>query len=265
MPDDHPSNARIDRVGEKLKRGEPLTPQDESVLESVFVAHDLSLSAVVARLQGILDEGNHPLEPSSRVKTRTTLLEKLKRESVRLSQVQDIAGARLIVLGGHKEQDGLTEKIRTAFDVHSVVDRRINPSHGYRAVHVVVRLGDCLVEVQIRTLLHHLWTEVFERLSDEAGRGIRYGDVPDSLQVLVAALIGISYSIAHLYDDGDGLALDDGTLVTVASAPRGNFVAALIDLFDVLWANKQSMQDVRPLDAQDAHLRDLVEELRRYR
>jgi ppGpp synthetase/RelA/SpoT-type nucleotidyltranferase len=38
----------------------------------------------------------------------------------------------------------------------------------------------CYVEIQLRTGLQDLWAQVFERFSDIAGRGIRYGDVPDN-------------------------------------------------------------------------------------
>jgi hypothetical protein len=59
------------------------------------------------------------------------------------------------------------------------VDRRATPSHGYRAVHVVVRVDDCLCEIQVRTRGQHVWAEVVERLADHWGRQIRYGGDPD--------------------------------------------------------------------------------------
>jgi hypothetical protein len=36
------------------------------------------------------------------------------------------------------------------------------------------------IEVQIRTEWQHLWAEWFERLADQYGRGIRYGEPPIS-------------------------------------------------------------------------------------
>ena len=59
------------------------------------------------------------------------------------------------------------------------IDRRLEPSHGYRAVHVVVRCQGRWIEVQIRTRLQHMWAEVAERLADMWGRQIRYGMPPD--------------------------------------------------------------------------------------
>jgi ppGpp synthetase/RelA/SpoT-type nucleotidyltranferase len=50
--------------------------------------------------------------------------------------------------------------------------------HGYVAVHVVVFPQDAPIEIQIRTAWQHEWAEVFEKLADLVGRGIRYGQPP---------------------------------------------------------------------------------------
>lgn len=68
--------------------------------------------------------------------------------------MQDIAGCRLIV-ADIAEQDRVTESVTRLFQHSTVVDRRQHPSHGYRAVHVVVNEKGRLIEVQIRTSLQH--------------------------------------------------------------------------------------------------------------
>jgi ppGpp synthetase/RelA/SpoT-type nucleotidyltranferase len=35
-----------------------------------------------------------------------------------------------------------------------VIDRRINPSHGYRAVHIIAKVSGMPIEIQVRTSLH---------------------------------------------------------------------------------------------------------------
>lgn len=50
--------------------------------------------------------------------------------------------------------------------------------HGYVAVHVIVFPGDAPIEIQIRTAWQHEWAELFEKLADLVGRGIRYGEPP---------------------------------------------------------------------------------------
>lgn len=51
----------------------------------------------------------------------------------------------------------------------------ISPSHGYRAVHVIVDREPVTVEIQIRTALQHLWAELSERLADVVDSSIKYG------------------------------------------------------------------------------------------
>jgi hypothetical protein len=58
------------------------------------------------------------------------------------------------------------------------VDRRIEPSQGYRAVHVIVYPDGVPVEIQVRTRWQHEWADMFEKLADLIGRGIRYGQPP---------------------------------------------------------------------------------------
>jgi ppGpp synthetase/RelA/SpoT-type nucleotidyltranferase len=50
--------------------------------------------------------------------------------------------------------------------------------HGYRAVHVIAFPEGVPIEIQVRTLWQHEWAELFEKLADRVGRGIRYGEAP---------------------------------------------------------------------------------------
>lgn len=118
--------------------------------------------------------GTHP---TSRLKTVGTIIDKLVRERTRLGSMHDIAGVRIVEdvsLGG---QDELVERILAQFG-GEVIDRRTHPSHGYRAVHVVVEVEGCLVEIQVRTALQNLWAQIMETMGDRIGRGIRYGEMP---------------------------------------------------------------------------------------
>lgn len=115
------------------------------------------------------------LAPTGRsAKSTASIVEKLRRESIRLTQVQDIAGCRIIV-ADIAQQDRVVASLRSILPGGSIVDRRQNPSYGYRAVHVIVRLSGNLVEIQVRTTLQHLWAELSERLSDIVDPSIKYG------------------------------------------------------------------------------------------
>ncbi len=55
------------------------------------------------------------------------------------------------------------------------MDRRTNPSHGYRAVHIIVATHGVSVEIQVRTALQDLWAQLSERLADVVDSSIKYG------------------------------------------------------------------------------------------
>lgn len=63
-------------------------------------------------------------------KSTSSIAEKLRRESIRLSQVQDIFGCRVIVADVFT-QDQTIATLRDSFSETRVMDRRTNPSHGY--------------------------------------------------------------------------------------------------------------------------------------
>ncbi|MYT57305.1 hypothetical protein GTW29_11380 [Streptomyces sp. SID7834] len=122
-------------------------------------------------------------EPTGRVKNTGTILEKLHRHGGSwLKSIQDLAGMRVVLSGNRRKQDEAVRMIAELFAASGrepkLVDRRANPSHGYRAVHLVVYEQGIPVEIQVRTKWQHEWADLFEKLADRIGRGIRYGEPP---------------------------------------------------------------------------------------
>jgi ppGpp synthetase/RelA/SpoT-type nucleotidyltranferase len=126
------------------------------------------------------------LEATGRpAKSTGALIEKLHRETIRLTQVQDIAGCRVIVTDV-AEQERVVDSLRAVFSEASVADRRVNPSYGYRAVHVIVEIDGVQVEIQVRTSLQHLWAELSEKFSDVVDPSIKCGQGPAEVRELLA-------------------------------------------------------------------------------
>lgn len=169
------SKTQVDKLGERLKAGEP-SEDDLRMLDAYRRTFGKAYECVI----GVVRE-QLKLEPTGRpAKSTGAIREKLQRESIRLSQMQDIAGCRIIV-SDIAAQNSAVERIVAAFPgAATVVDRRENPSHGYRAVHVVVHHEGVLVEVQCRTELQHLWSQLSERLADTVDPMIKYGGGPES-------------------------------------------------------------------------------------
>lgn len=198
------SKNQIDKLGERLRHSTTISEEDLAGYQRIREEYAPALKQVQRALRDI------HLESTGRLKTVGTVVDKLRREGTRLSTIQDIAGARIVVDGGIAIQDGVVNTITNTFPAHRVHDRRQNPSHGYRAVHVIVVVEEKPVEVQVRTTLQDLWAQVFEGLADRWGRGIRYGepvphaneqidsDTPFTRQDLVELLQKSSRTIAAL-------------------------------------------------------------------
>jgi putative GTP pyrophosphokinase len=145
------------------------------------------------------------IQPTGRpAKSTGAIVEKLHRETIRLSQIQDIAGCRIVV-ADVPEQDRMVGVLRAGFSKAVVIDRRSSPSYGYRAVHVVVEALGRSVEIQIRTTLQHTWAEVSEKLSDVVDPAIKYGGGPDQVK-------------EALKNGSDAVNLVEGALKQVAEA-----------------------------------------------
>lgn len=118
--------------------------------------------------------------PTGRLaKSTVSIAEKLRRESIRLSQMQDIAGCRIVVRNV-MEQEQLVASLKTDFPGATLIDRRDHPSHGYRAIHIIVEISGKSIEIQVRSSLQHLWAEVSEKSSDVLDPKIKYGGGSDS-------------------------------------------------------------------------------------
>lgn len=176
---DELSNTQVDKLGERLKTAEP-SPADLQILDQYRRSISKSYEYVTRVIRDRLK-----LEPTGRpAKSTPSICEKLKRETIRLSQMQDIAGCRILV-DDIADQDHKVEMLMAAFDDVSLVDRRQMPSHGYRAVHAIVRHEKNYVEVQIRTKLQHLWSEFSEKLADISDPAVKYGGGPEFVSNLL--------------------------------------------------------------------------------
>jgi ppGpp synthetase/RelA/SpoT-type nucleotidyltranferase len=148
----------LDRLGDRLRGG--ISPEDLTFLDTYRRGFRNAYDSVVDRVSAELG-----LEASGRpAKSTPAIVDKLCRSSMRLTQMQDIAGCRVVV-PDIPAQERVIARLDKMFDA-TVIDRRVKPSNGYRAVHVVVREVGLPVEVQVRTDLQHVWAESSEKLAD---------------------------------------------------------------------------------------------------
>jgi putative GTP pyrophosphokinase len=181
MVEPNPSKNAIDRLGDRLR--DLVTPDDLRMLNAYRLSFASAYEVVLQQVRI-----TYGLEVSGRpAKSTTAIVDKLKRESIRLSQMQDIAGCRVVV-PDIAHQNALSEKLTALFSNVTIFDRRKETSHGYRAIHMVVQIENRQIEIQIRTEFQQLWAELSEKLSDEFSIAVKYGGGPDKIQKRLTAL-----------------------------------------------------------------------------
>ncbi len=170
------TKTQVDRLGDRLREGLP-TPADLRLLDDYRQSFAVPYQEVLDTLTTVF-----LLKPTGRqAKSTASIVAKLRRERVRLSQMQDIAGMRVIVVDVQAQEAALRD-LTSFHHGATVIDRRVATSHGYRAVHVVMTVASLPVEVQIRTELQHLWAELSEKLADRYGEGLKYGEGDPSMR-----------------------------------------------------------------------------------
>jgi GTP pyrophosphokinase len=103
------SGAQVDKLGERMRRG-PLKTNDLRALDSYRLSHRPAYDLVVGTIRSELS-----LEPTGRPgKTTGAILAKMKRQRTRLSQMQDVAGCRVLVPGA-AEQDDVVGRVLALF------------------------------------------------------------------------------------------------------------------------------------------------------
>jgi ppGpp synthetase/RelA/SpoT-type nucleotidyltranferase len=181
------SKSRIDKAGNILSSPiEELTEEYlllEDVLDKYRECHLQPLTAATSKIQHILNERNESYYIAQRLKRKPQILRKLKRLSVRLTQLQDIGGLRIIV----NQNDDVDRISKIVEDAIASDDRFLflkntdyRPSgrddSGYRALHKIIKYGPLQLELQVRSRAQHYWSESVERTSVFYGKRIKEGE-----------------------------------------------------------------------------------------
>ena len=129
------SNSQLDKLGDRLRTDGPINDADRLAYDEYRASFTDALAEVQERIRSII----HPAEDlTSRRKTLESVRGKLSRSTVKLFQMDDIAGARVVVWS-LAEQDEALASIQGEFPTGRVKDKRLQPTLGYRSVHIIVR------------------------------------------------------------------------------------------------------------------------------
>jgi GTP pyrophosphokinase len=182
------SKSQIDKAGASLRayvdQGVDCDLDDViKVIETYRAAYVMPLR--VAQATAARAASLHTDRPVvARHKRTVRVIDKLVRfPSMRLSQMDDIGGCRIVVADPAAQRSVLEEvlEVRPAAQVQDYV---ASPkTTGYRAVHAIVLCDGLRMEVQIRTHRQNEWADVVERTSDRLGMELKDGvGDPDILE-----------------------------------------------------------------------------------
>lgn len=203
---DVPSKSKIDKAGRTLK--DPMATKQEIEDAMVILSqwrglHSHALNTFQAMLRTRAKKYSNSTV-AQRLKRLPSILNKLSRLSSRLSQMQDIAGLRVIVQTTQEAKQfhkNLLKYHSAHIPVQPPTDYIENPKEsGYRSIHQIFEyrnkshpeLNTLKVEVQIRSLLQHAWATAVETLGAIEHSSFKTGDGSDQFKrffQLASALI----------------------------------------------------------------------------
>ncbi len=177
------SKSRIDKAGRSLANPVELTIEAmelEEDFDEYRISHLEPLSLTTLELQRWLHAYGGSYYIAQRVKRKPQIVRKLRRLHVRLTQLQDIGGCRIIV-ENNDDIDHLISYIKTNasktgfFAVKRVTDYREKgrDETGYRSTHLLLDRGGRSLELQLRSRIQHYWAESIERTSVIYGQHLK--------------------------------------------------------------------------------------------
>lgn len=180
------SKSKIDKSGRVLSLAGDIDEEYlelEDIFDSYRAHHLEPLSQLTIDLQRWLHEYGNGYYIAQRLKRKPQILRKLKRLSVRLTQLQDIGGCRIIV-NSNKDVNDLVFFVEGKISSQSnlkklrLTDYREKGRDvtGYRSVHMMIEADKRVLELQIRSRVQHYWAESIERTSVIYGRHLKEQD-----------------------------------------------------------------------------------------
>ena len=201
------SNTQVTKLGDRLRSSDP--SDDDLVMLDKFRQ---TFSEVDERAYKIIQQvmtGQAGITLTKRKrKTQQSIVDKLRRQSnLRLPQMQDIAGCRIVAEGGSAFVEKIKSVLVAAFDqAEWQTESKDRHEFGYHAIHIIVKKGAKFYEIQLRTYAQDIWANLVERMSDE-GNTLKYGGT-EAEQPLMTKLKRLADEFAKIDLSADKVSLE---------------------------------------------------------
>ena len=202
------SNREIDQLGDRL-RSNCLEDGDLKKLDEFRQTYSDIDTQAYSLIQDTLQACRDKLVITKRKrKTRQSIVDKLYRQKkLRLSQMQDIAGCRIVVRGGAQAGCQVNQQLVNAFEEKQLrIQSKPRNKDGYRAIHLIVRINKKSYEIQLRTLAQDVFANLVERLCDKENT-LKYGG-SDREQPVLKKLKALSDALFDVDKDAHTVSFD---------------------------------------------------------
>lgn len=178
------SKSKVDDAGLALSLNKYKSDDHQLDSEIIFdeyrQSHLQPLTEATLQIQSWLSKFEGKYYIAQRLKRKPQILRKLRRFSVRLTQLQDVGGNRVIV-DTNEDVDRLRRYIldhlgaQSEFTVQRETDYRIlgRDDTGYRSLHILLKARGHTLELQLRSQAQHYWAECIERTSVVYGHHLK--------------------------------------------------------------------------------------------
>ena len=172
------SNSEIDQLGDRL-RNNCLEDVDLEKLHEFRQTYNDIDAQVYKLIKDTLKTSMDKLKlviTKRKRKTRQSIVDKLYRQKkLRLSQMHDIAGCRIVVQGGAQSACQVNKQLVNAFEEKQLnIQSKPRNKDGYRAIHLIVKINKKSYEIQLRTFAQDVFANLVERLCDKENT-LKYG------------------------------------------------------------------------------------------
>ena len=169
------SNSQITKLGDRLRQGET-SKEDLTLLDEFRQTFSSLDEQAYPVIQVALNSRQECTLTKRKRKTQQSIVDKLIRQPrLRLPQMQDIAGCRIVVQGGKQAVLKIESLLSEAFALQEwQVESKSRNSEGYRAIHIIIKADKKFYEIQLRTYAQDIWANLIESLCDESN-SLKYG------------------------------------------------------------------------------------------
>jgi len=185
------SNSQLTKLGGRL-RGNDIRDSDLADLDAFRQTFSDIDEQAYRIIKDALNPHNELVITKRKRKTQQSIVDKLRRQiNLRLPQMQDIAGCRIVLQRGWQQAQNVAAILVDTFENKQWrTQSKSRHAYGYQAIHIVIKSEKKFYEIQLRTFAQDIWANLVESASNKQNT-LKYGGT-DQEQPLAKKLVRLA-------------------------------------------------------------------------